>query len=683
MKTQFSWKKKIGAILLAASMLPASAAFAVEQDPELLENGNFSDNYQLTEDIAIGAAALKTGHYIPSSGWTVEARSNTNSGHLMYLNGAAKQLAFKGTGLQAYQMVKDLEPCTTYSLNYTAQAPTNCTVVAEFMHYDKESDTYLTLEEYVAQYNAKTEDTSDDISVMPAQLGNAAANVTALLTRADLGCRPGNAKLVPVARSFTMPPHANAIKLILRGNSAESQYCFFDNLSLKKGNEVVNNGGFDQHVNGYGLSWNSPVVVTETDAETGATNNVIRLADKNVTTVFQRTLLICGKTYKVSYKYKHNLTHEGANTAPFVDLAGYIDASVGYNVKAVGTEGDWTLYEGYVTIPASKRGYGVLNLAVMPRTRNEAGWAGEVFYDDISVREVSSMELNANGNAEIRYSKLAADDTSTLIVAKYDKVTKRLVDIDQTQIGAEAADARFYNYEQSLPYAYECKAFLWDELGNLIPLSNSVSRPAYVKTLPIDETFSVEGYVPTVADGWTITNPSGTISVVDGKLTLSSDAGYVDNGRVVAVNFDTVETGTIVFETDYYCTPNGCNANLGLANFKSSDGRVLTRLQLDGRGASFINSKANDNAVKNLTNWGHEQQLFRVKIEADLTNKEWRAYQGRYNADGEITYKLLETVLGNSTHAFTDAMANDVCSLEFTLSTAGQYLDNMQIYVIE
>lgn len=206
------------------------------------------------------------------------------------------------------------------------------------------------------------------------------------------------------------------------------------------------------------------------------------------------------------------------------------------------------------------------------------------------------------------------------------------------------------------------------------------------QVLPFKDEFKTNGYVPAESDGYSFNTVADTqeLKVSDGVLKLSGIDDKTTRGKVY-LNFDfkTVNSGTLVFETDYYVGSNHIWTD-GFLRVYNSSGTEVLRLKStsNGAGSTRINNdaKTTDTQLSNAK-WTIGAK-FGVKIEIDIAAKKWRAYQATTQTDGVWNYNQLQyKTTGVNEFPFMTGDADvDVSSLKFGLYDTGAGLDNFKVY---
>ncbi|MBS7298946.1 MAG: Ig-like domain-containing protein [Eubacteriales bacterium] len=717
MKTLFSLKVKIGAIFTAAALvstaLPMTGfAATASTAPELLVNGAFSSctNEAFTvgevHKVSIGANTIPDNWELHYN----EAEYDTTSGTSQTFVFTGKTvLAMCGDAFSFTQKVKNIEPLTRYTLSFGAKTFQYAVAKVNFLNYDATTDTYKTIGEYVADYNAANE---DQISLVSACIDavSSAKDYTGVEVYIHGGSMPNN---VPQERrlNFITPPYTNAVEVVLAAdgdNAHPNQIIYYDNISLKRSAEVVNNGKFEDLQNsGYDTGW-SKIHQSETLAD-GTQNGLFVVEGPGSTIYPQNQLLKVGQRYRVTFKYKHTLGETIANKDPNFAIvgAGADYTGIPFDPVAIGTDGDWTIYEGYFTAPEGKAnpGSGLFNLNMLCRSRTlEAGevWTtgdGQTMcYDNISIVEAPEMGVTSAGGAEIVYSPAYDGETVELIVAKYEPGTTNLVDIDRETIGADAKAGYVTKYVASLAASYDVKAFLWDGLGTMRPITSTITRESLVREVPYSNDFSSADDVARVSyqdisireiGGSVDSNAfrTGTIGIEDGMLVQRNVTGYwfpttpafpqylprsvCGNGQLT-IDFEPQSTGTLVLEVYRGYTADVAQDNRNMSGYDgvfgvyASDGTRIADIQADGRG-DFGSPWEKTGWVAGTLDGNNWMYARTIKYEIDFTAKKYKVF-----------FDDVQKTAGTQTEfEFTQS---DASKLVYNFSQNGEAIDNIRIY---
>ncbi len=668
MKTLFSLKKKIGSILVAAAMMLAAVpsiglAATVETDPELLVNGDFQDYRELETDETIGGSTIPAGAWLPND-WVIEPANNGGEARCDLLGSNYRQLRLIGQGLKAYQDVKGIEPLEHYALDFDFQSQ-DVSVKVYFMHYDEETDTFMMLEDYVDSYNAQTpDDTSDDIAVMSVMApGNTGMYDYTFVGGWTKGTRfAASDKLTQVgytsfahdSLSFMTPPHTNAVRVEFFGWDGYQTY--IDNVSLKKGANHIKDGkltNYDTNSAGLGKSryWRSNRIEMVTDENGTYLTSAFHLTSGNISDNWQNVILKTGKTYRYSFKYK-SLLEGQEDFAPGVwstSLAG--SALFLPSLKPVGTDGDWTIYEGYYTA-ANSNNDPLTQVLITPYSKASTGTPVDMWFDDFSLVEAPALETDANGNAQLRWGQDIAQSKAKLLVATYDKATGKLVDVKTVAVGDDTQAGRYYNYVQEMSGDYVCKAFLWNSEVGMKPIVSALNRDVLYRSLPVNETFDTSAAL-SLEKGWKVFNPSnaGEIKIADQTLVSTERS----DGRRVELDLETITSGTVIFEFDarLFTQEYGVNAGFygntnGFFDVYNDNGEYITSMKAADRTTFYADDDSGDGAwggsgdgksgysTRILANTMYANDvLCTYKVVVNLDTKTWNVYQ-KNSSSGQV-----------------------------------------------
>lgn len=391
MKSLNSVKRKIGAFLAAsliATLLPTAGVLAADEE-NLIVNGDFSDVTALTEDKTYTygdvTATIASGTSLPN-GWEITVGSGLDSANKVYVT-AGGVLGIDGKGYTLNQTVKNIKQGTKYTLS--------------FQHRTKGSGV-LTL--------TWLSENGGVLSEQPYLLAN-----------------KGNNILSNYACNFVSPTDAAALKVSLGINSSgDTQDHAYDNIKLTTGgSEYINDGGFENvYTNGNPMTWsgadlNNSKGTTEKPAS-GSYSLKISASNKSV---YQDISVIPGNWYKLSYKYAQENRQDGANLAPNISVA-YQNAPSGADVvekstvQAASADGSWNDGVVYFYAPAVE-GKAAMTVRVTLAAHTESGFAGAVYFDDVSVTQTTAgdasnadMNLLKNSTFKARYV-LTSDVTYT------------------------------------------------------------------------------------------------------------------------------------------------------------------------------------------------------------------------------------------------------------------------------
>ena len=709
MKTLFSLKSRIEAILTVAALLATAMpmtgfAATAKEAPELLVNGNFKN--VTTEALTFGSnSQITIDAGMAPTDWDITFNEDnyvdTEKAYVSISGTNINALAVMDNSLTVSQKVKGIQPGEFYTLSFDASTRSSSSgeVIVNFLNYDEEAGTYKTIYQYVTDYNAADEDESNDIALTQASVGSSSDKVdyTSVKYAFRCGAADGSKPLKNYKLNFVAPPYTNAVEVVCSnpatGRTSSTYQVLFDNMSLKLGAEVVNNGNFQAFTsmaNGdtvYNSPWWQGVAVFEAD-ETATYDpyeryKVISNAKTDGVTRGNSTYLLLNENsdYRITFKYKHTIGDNVADKTPFISLQNgdikWADIPVPTATK-IGTDGDWGIYEAYFTTPAAVNGTGLVNISLSPATRALAegeswdeGYA--VYYDDISIVEAPTMNINTAGGIDVSYTSVFDDDTADLVVAKYDKVTGELEDIDIVTIGADADAGVWTKYTEAVSLTNSVKVFLWDGIGTMKPVANSVARPSYTKTVPYKWVFDTADYVPTLEDGigYNATGDNGSVSVTDKGLALSNSAldGIKDSHRI-DFNFDPVSTGKLYAELKFVGQQTFCHD--GLAIISDANGNRIAGVATEGRGANSAKVWQNTSwSAKDVQNVSWKGGAV-VKLELDFTTGKYKVYQKGT--------QLASTSLGNEFALPAGASAS---KLTFNYSNNGDYLEYVKLYTEE
>ena len=726
MKTLFSLKSRIGAILTAAALMATAMpqiAFAATASTgtELVTNGNFSKWTAPGEAITFtnskgDVTVTHAADAVLPDNWTYGYVDNflSSTATLNCVGTNAKIPGFQANGIMLSQKVQGIEEGESYTLAWNSHAPGNMNVELSFMHYDEETDKYMTLAEYVAAVNADDDDTND--LVLP-RIGDQAHTGAVVIDYTGKKASPrggssswvNNTLTTPYSLHFVAPVGVNAaeIKLWSSGNGP-TQSCQIDNVSLKKSTQVVQNGGFENRQNNtydtvwQGLQTNAGIVAADGNryrsiTTAGSTGGGQSLALKENT------------KYNLTFKYKETLDESIADKSPYVDIGVFNqgeekDITPGLvPVTPVATDGDWTIYSGEFTTKeaqiTSLKASGIVNLTITPRSRElKEGetWSGEMCYDDLSITEVTTLGTNFAGGISVDYSPAYAGETAEIIVAKYDPATGDFVGIEHETIGSGAKAGYFTTYVSSLASAYDVKVFLWDGLGTMKPITSTINRASTIAELPYFNDFeNAAEVVGFEYDAHSYTNAStcsrcgtlhgnitngqnGNLVVKDGALSFENSdwdgtvCFWYNNYRAepfhnVELQFKPQTSDIIVFEFDYNLANNGDAVRLGngfFTVFDSAGNKAAGWYGYNGDGGVYDGGVNVAGKIQGYS-WAHAHKDHHFKVEVDLNNKQWTV-SGTNVAKPETVY---------STGDITD-----ISKISIGLSNSTDKIDNLRIY---
>lgn len=728
MKNLFSLKSRIGAILTAAALvstaLPMTGFAATATQPvNLLANPDFNSQMTVGEGgmTVISSAdntsklTIAAGTVLPTD-WNIEfdGTADDDTPRIGYGGGNYKPLAMSNANtLKVTQVVKNIKPNTSYSFSYGAAGwgSNHTTAQVVFGRYDEENG-FQTITDYITKYNADKEDADKLVTHRYHKITGSdyEADDTVSYSRQINSFSQWNLSLYPrTSVDFITPPLANAVKVVIFNNSEpnSSHSHNFDFCVLAENTEVVNDGNFDAKSatdsdgSLYLSGWNQSIGVYDEDG----VNIVAKLDSGNNHRPHQNIALKASTKYRVTFKYKDDLTHENATHAPYLHFSTQ-DGSLAFvvnetNAFKVGTDGDWDLYEGYfTTVGASNNNTGlpIHNYQMMLRTRNEANWSGAQYYDNLSIVEATKMGVTSAGGAEIVYSPAYDGETVELIVAKYEPGTTNLVDIDRETIGADAKAGYVTKYVASMAASYDIKAFLWDGLGTMKPLAAPVTRSSMVREVPYFNDFSSADDVARVSyqdisireKGGSVDSNAfrtGTIGIEDGKLVQRNVTGYwfpttpafpyylparnCGNGQLT-IDFEPQSTGTLVLEVYRGYTADVASNDRNIGGFDgmfgvyASDGTRIAGIQADGRGdfgSPWEKTKWVDGTLDG-NNWMNART---IKYEIDFTAKKYKVF-----------FDNVQKTAGTQTEfEFTQS---DASKLVYNFSQNGEAIDNIRIY---
>lgn len=733
MKTLFSLKTRIGAILTAATLTAAAVpmtglAATASTTPNLIVNGDFSKATKVTEDVTydetnqvtVAAASHPDDWEIKYDKDEYDIRPDGTARSSFGLTTAKNVMFFGGNAFTASQKVKGIEPGKRYSIEFGARTAGDNTalVTVKFLHYDEETDTYQTIKEYI---DAQNEANGTELKLLTASVNQDNSTDTEY-TEASYGVRMGTYDgNVPMTRNFNFitPPYTNAVEVVLGGTTNSNQphpnqYIYIDNVTLRRSSEVVINGDFADVKNKTQCAgWTGNIAATNTLDGTG---NCYTITSAGSATCPQNVILKSGQTYKVTFKYKHTLGDNVADKSPFFNLSGRGDdykqtSKLNFKPELIGTDGDWDIYEGYITAPEGLVNEGYFLMGMLCRSRalkDGESWDDgyTMSYDDISIVEATTLTNSTSGGATIAYSPAYKGDTASLIVAKYVPGTDEFVGIEVETIGADAEAGYVTTYIASMAGAYDVKAFLWDGLGTMKPITAPITRASSIYELPYSNTFSSAedaarvSYQDISTRDWANTTESNayrtaTVSIEDGKLVQKNVSGYwhwknypsriCGNGQLT-IDFKPQSTGTLVVELDrsftYEDKLTGKNSfsNDGFLRVEDADGNVLAAFRADGRGASngttsgnnpFINGAYDETAHINNPSWMYNHN---IKYEINFDTKKYQIY-----VDDALLHQVTTDTEATPVTEFAFA-ADSASKLVYNYSCNGEALDNIRIY---
>ncbi|MBQ7793283.1 MAG: hypothetical protein IJ366_02065 [Clostridia bacterium] len=483
--------------------LASAEDVSLESKVNLLKNGGFTASYALESDVSYtDGTYTKTyaaGTVIPAD-WTIEYISGSSLKPGTSVTDAPKvsrqvngsgdaYLQMYGTSFGMSQNVNGLVAGQPYEISYTCDyTALRSQVTVSFMRY--ENGTYTDLASWAAA-NGK--------SVINGRLYNANKNVD--ITSAASSFYGAGAK----SANFVLPPYANAVKVTIIGSGiGTNQACNVDDMKLTKTDEYITNGAMDIYTGTSVNNWYNAAAATNAPASSDNPATLIS-GYSSGTFPMHRFLAESGKVYKISFKYAYDSIAEGMNTKPFVQVTphAYPDSDI-FNVFAgcetkTHTDGQWTEYTGYFYVPEmSNYADGIVNLGVGLRPNaapDGVTWAGNFYYDDLSVKLADETAIGFTGKETARYgmqefvtsdasnaSLLFVQDTDnverTFYAARYDKATKALIDVQMVSVGADLKAGEgvlknfaFGSFDGETTDVYY-KVYLWD--GEMLPVMADV-----------------------------------------------------------------------------------------------------------------------------------------------------------------------------------------------------------------
>ena len=720
MKTLFSLKSRIGAILTAAALMATAMpmtgfAAASQTAPDLLVNGNFSvaategQTFGETKQVTLTADQIPAGWEVRYDESDYEERTDGYKSGMGANMAAARRLYFYGDAFSIAQKVKGIEPLTTYAISCLQSSTQNAVVMVNFLNYDEETDTYKTLSQYVADYNAADEDATNDISIPKLVAGGTTTSADYVSRRYSV--RGGDRNMTDSYYfSFTTPKYTNAVEVVLGSdgdNCHPNQATYFDDVTLKRATDVVYNGGFQYKKNNNDAAGFSGSMSTQSVDG----NNYFVINGPGAAQFPQNIVIKTGQKYRVRFKYKHTLGDTIADKSPNVQLVGCGNSGddrsipLGYTATPVGTDGDWTIYEGsvYASQSLSNPGSGLYNMNLLFRSRGlqtgETWTLGDgqtMCYDDLSITEVTTLGTNFAGGISVDYSPAYAGETAEIIVAKYDPATGDFVGIEHETIGSGAKAGYFTTYVSSLASAYDVKVFLWDGLGTMKPITSTINRASTIAELPYFNDFeNAAEVVGFEYDAHSYTSDStckrcgtlhsditkgqnGNLVVKDGALSFENSdwdgtvCFWYNNYRAepfhnVELQFKPQTSDIIVFEFDYNLANNGDAVRLGngfFTVFDSAGNKAAGWYGYNGDGGVYDGGVKVDGKIQGYS-WAHAHKDHHFKVEVDLNNKQWTV-SGTNVAKPETVYSTGDIA--------------DISKLSIGLTNSTDKIDNLRIY---
>ena len=223
-------------------------------------------------------------------------------------------------------------------------------------------------------------------------------------------------------------------------------------------------------------------------------------------------------------------------------------------------------------------------------------------------------------------------------------------------------------------------------LMSFIPVVSNAAVTA--RTLPSKEEFSTEEYIPADADGYTVT--SGSLKVKNGRLTVSSTSG---TGAFLKIDFDSVSSGTLIVEVDYYAlTVQRNTATQGLVMMYDTNNKPVLGLLSSSRAANsayYNTGTASPAWGKNVNNLNADAlstgalKNNAFKFEIDLDNKKWKVFQGTKQL--QTRFKAANTAVGSgeaiNVFPFIDnGNTGDISAIRIGLAGDDTQIDNIKIY---
>ncbi len=215
-----------------------------------------------------------------------------------------------------------------------------------------------------------------------------------------------------------------------------------------------------------------------------------------------------------------------------------------------------------------------------------------------------------------------------------------------------------------------------------------VSNAAVVKqTIPFNDAFSTENYVPAEEDGYTVSD--GSFKVAGGQLAVSSTDG---NGAFLTLDFNTISSGTLVFEYDYYCKNiAAAAAKQGLVMMYDSAGNPTLGLFASSRSenSSYYNTGTiNPSWKKNVNNlnssaWGTDAgKNNAMRFEVDLDNGKWKVFQGTKQL--KTRFKEPNVAVGAeeaiNEFPFISGSLGNISSIRIGVPQDDNKIDNIKVY---
>lgn len=385
MKSLNSVKRKIGAFLAAAliaTLLPTAGVLAADEE-NLIVNGDFSDVTALTEDKEYKygdvTATIAKDSKIPNN-WDISVQSSLVAMDTVFINGTNKFVSFKGTGFSISQVVSGIEAGAKYKLSLDVQTVTRGAATVDWMN---------------------SEDKTISSTVYKA-------------------AKMSSSVLYGYEYNFVAPTDAVKMKFSFCGDGiSTNQFASIDNVKLVKGGvEYLNDGGFENvyDANGNPVTWSGADLTnskgTTEKAASGSYSLKISASNKSV---YQDISVIPGNWYKLSYKYAQENRQDGANLAPNISVAyqnapSGADAVEASTVQTASADGSWNDGVVYFYAPAVES-KAAMTVRVTLATHTESGFAGAVYFDDVSVTQTTAgdasnadMNLLKNGSFKSTYA---------------------------------------------------------------------------------------------------------------------------------------------------------------------------------------------------------------------------------------------------------------------------------------
>ncbi|MEE0944575.1 MAG: hypothetical protein UIM24_03890 [Clostridia bacterium] len=401
MKTLFSLKSRIGAILTAAALLASAMPMTGFAAPtNLLTNGSFDETYTLETALEFSDGTdtdtIAVGTVLPT-GWDISVVTDLVAANDLKIMGGNKFVQFIGGGYNVSQMVNSgIVPGTQYTLAFDSYIVGRGLATITWYTYDEAKDEYTQLSEesYITMQ-----------SISAGTYGS----------------------FKRYYYNTVAPSYANAAKITFgkhTGSTGPTQESSVEAVSFyaNNGGELVNDGDMENVYNNIRLfTWGTRI--TKDNVASG--NYAIGLNAQNLTDMCQNVKLIPDNYYKLSYKYAQTGRQAGADLSPYI-LLEYLNAPNGEAIDTIITEAatnDGVYNEGaaYFYAPAvDGDAYKAITAKLTLGTRNEADWAGSVFFDDVSIKAITVAEIPVdakvnlikNGGFEERY-QLTADKVYT------------------------------------------------------------------------------------------------------------------------------------------------------------------------------------------------------------------------------------------------------------------------------